>query len=149
MKGRSIKDNLHLVREILEGIKDDTEGALINLDQSKAFDRMDHRFLVTVFGDCRIRTGVPQMAQHDVPQPAGGGAGERKAFEGFCDRPIGPARSPLLYVHALERLLRRLRDEGACLALRGVSLTGRSERGFPRTLMTLRSLCPADWAYWQ
>ena len=48
MKGRSIQDNLHLVRQILEGIEDDTEAALINLDQSKAFDRVDHRFLAAV-----------------------------------------------------------------------------------------------------
>ena len=49
VKGRSVQDNLHLVREILEGIKDDTEATLINLDQSKAFDWVDHRFLATVF----------------------------------------------------------------------------------------------------
>ena len=35
VKGRSIQDNLHLIREVLEGIKDDTEAALISLDQSK------------------------------------------------------------------------------------------------------------------
>ena len=38
VKGRSIQENLHLIREVLEGIKDDTEAALISLDQSKAFD---------------------------------------------------------------------------------------------------------------
>ena len=32
--------------------------------------------------------------------------------------------SPLLYVLVLEPLLRRLRDEGACPALRGILLTG-------------------------
>ena len=48
VKGRSIQDILHLVRQILEGIEDDTEAALINLDQSKAFDRVEHRFLVSV-----------------------------------------------------------------------------------------------------
>ena len=48
VKGRSIQDNLHLVRQILEGIEDDTKAALINLDQSKAFNRVDHRFLVAV-----------------------------------------------------------------------------------------------------
>ena len=48
VKGRSIQDNLHLIREVLEGIKDDTESALISLDQSKAFDRVDHRFLASV-----------------------------------------------------------------------------------------------------
>ena len=33
VKGRSIQDNLHLVRQMLDGIEDDTEAALINLDQ--------------------------------------------------------------------------------------------------------------------
>ena len=47
-KRRSIQDNLHLVREILEGLKDDTKAALINLDQSKALDSVEHRFLATV-----------------------------------------------------------------------------------------------------
>ena len=37
-----------MIREVLEGIEDDTEAALISLDQSKAFDRVDHRFLATV-----------------------------------------------------------------------------------------------------
>ena len=48
VKGRSIQNNLHLIREVLEGIEDGTEAALISLDQSKAFDRVDHRFLATV-----------------------------------------------------------------------------------------------------
>ena len=48
VKGRSIQDNLHLIREVLEGIEDGTKAALISLDQSKAFDRVDHRFLATV-----------------------------------------------------------------------------------------------------
>ena len=48
VKGRSIQDNLHLVREVLEGIKDGTKAALVSLDQSKAFDKVDHRFLASV-----------------------------------------------------------------------------------------------------
>ena len=48
VKGRSIQDYLHLVCEILAGLDNGTEVALINLDQSKVFDRVDHRFLATV-----------------------------------------------------------------------------------------------------
>ena len=48
VKGRSIQDNLHLICEVLEGIEDGTETAPISLDQSKAFDRVDHRFLASV-----------------------------------------------------------------------------------------------------
>ena len=61
VKGRSIQDNLHLIREVLEGIEDGTEAAMINLDQSKAFNRVDHRFFGDCSGDCRIPTGVPQI----------------------------------------------------------------------------------------
>ena len=48
VKGRSIQDNLHLIREVLEGIEDGTVAVLISLDQSKAFHGVDHRFLTTV-----------------------------------------------------------------------------------------------------
>ena len=48
VKGRSIQDNLNLVCEILEGLEDGTKATLINLDQSKAFHLINHRFLVTV-----------------------------------------------------------------------------------------------------
>ena len=48
MKERSIQDNLHLIREVLEGIEDGPEAALVRLDQSKAFDRVDHRYLASV-----------------------------------------------------------------------------------------------------
>ena len=57
-KGRSIQDNLHLVREVLEGIEYGTEAALISLDQSNTFDRVDHRFLVTVLETAGFQ---PQM----------------------------------------------------------------------------------------
>ena len=36
VKRRSIQDNLHLILEVLEGIEDGTEAALISLDQSKS-----------------------------------------------------------------------------------------------------------------
>lgn len=46
VKSRMIQDNLHLVRTIIEKI--DREATLLNLDQSKGFDRVDHRFLEAV-----------------------------------------------------------------------------------------------------
>lgn len=46
VKDRTIQDNLHLVGLIVEQV--DSEAALINLDQSKLFDRVNHRILVAV-----------------------------------------------------------------------------------------------------
>ena len=48
VKRRSIQDNLHFIRKVLEGIEDGTEAALISVDQFRAFDRVDHRFLASV-----------------------------------------------------------------------------------------------------
>ena len=46
VKGRAIQDSLDLVRTIVEKV--DGNAALINLDQSKAFERVDHGFLESV-----------------------------------------------------------------------------------------------------
>ena len=46
MKERSIQKNLHLVY--------DNNDILISLDRSKAFDRVDHWFLVTVLETARF-----------------------------------------------------------------------------------------------
>ena len=46
VKGRTIQDSLHLVRTIIEKV--DGNAALINLDQSKAVDWVDHAFLEAV-----------------------------------------------------------------------------------------------------
>ena len=52
--GRSIFSNLHLIRDTLDMInKTDESGILVTLDQMKAFDRVDHDFLMrtlTKFG---------------------------------------------------------------------------------------------------
>ena len=128
VKGRSIQDNLHLIREVLEGIKDDTESALISLDQSKAFDRVDHRFLASVLETAgfkpEFRRWISVMYHNSqaVVQVNGRRSGviaiERSVRQG-C--PL----SPLLYVLALEPLQRRLRDEGTSPALRGILFVGR------------------------
>ena len=34
--------------EVLDRIEDTTEAGMINLDQSQAFEKVDHRFLATV-----------------------------------------------------------------------------------------------------
>ena len=125
VKGRSMQNNLHLVRQILEGIEDDTEAVLINLDQSKAFDRVDHRFLATVLEIAGFEPEFHKwitMLYHN-PQAVVQVNGRRsRAIERSVRQ--GCPLYPLLYVLALEPLLRRLRDERTRLVLRGITLTG-------------------------
>ena len=54
VKGRSIQNNLHFVLNIIEEIEDDNEASWIHLDQSKAFHRINHRFLAAVLGIARF-----------------------------------------------------------------------------------------------
>ena len=88
VKGRSIQKNLHLVLEIIEGIDNNTDAALISLHLSKAFDRVDHRFLAVIL---EIRAGVLQMDQYAVSLSSGSGTGKREALGAFCDQAVGPA----------------------------------------------------------
>ena len=120
VKGRSIQDNLHLIREALEGIEDGTEAALISLDQSKAFDRVDHRFLTTVLETAgfkpKFRRWISMMYQ----------VNGRRSRVFAVERSVrqGCPLSSLLYVLALEPLLGRLRDRTTNPALRGVPFAG-------------------------
>ena len=123
VKGRSMQDNLHLIREVLEGIEDGTEAALISLDQSKAFDRVDHRFLATVLETAGFQPEFRRwisMMYHN-PQAVVQVNGRRSEVFAI-ERSVrqGCPLSPLLYVLALEPLLRRLRDRTTTPALRGV-----------------------------
>ena len=127
VKGRSIQDNPHLIREVLEGLKDDTEAALISLDQSKAFDRVDYRFLATVLETAGFKPEFRRwisMMYHN-PQAVVQVNGRRsRVFAVERSVRQGCPLSPLLYVLALEPLLRRLRDRTTNPALRGVTFAG-------------------------
>ena len=143
VKGRSIQDNLHLVREIPKGLKDDSKAALINLDQSKAFDRVEHRFLATVLETAvfepEFRKWISMM-YHNLQAMV---QVNRKDSEAFAiERSVrqGCLLSPLLDVLALDPLIRRLRDEMANPAVLG--------RRSLRTPMISLSLRPAIWTYW-
>ena len=61
---KSIQDDLHLIREVLEEIKDITKATLISLHQSNAFDRVIHRFLETAGFQLESRRWISMMYHH-------------------------------------------------------------------------------------
>ena len=126
MKGRSIQNNLHLTREIIEGVEDDTDAALISLDQSNAFDRVNHRFLAAVLEtgyEPKFRRWISILyhSPRAVMQ-----ANRKRSGLSVIERSVrqGCSLSPLLYVLALVPPLRRPKDGGINPALRGVPFVG-------------------------
>ena len=115
------------MREILEGLEDGTEATLFNLDQSKAFDRVDFRFLATVLETTGFQPEFLKwinMMYHNlqVVMQVNGKRSEAFAIEQSVRQGCLPF--PFLYVLVLEPLLRKLRDEKASLVLRGIPFAG-------------------------
>ena len=97
LKGRLIQDNLHLIREVLEEIEDGTEAALISLDQSKAFDRVDHRFLATVLETAGFQPEFCRwisMMYHNLQAVVQVIGRRSRAFAGIRDQAFGPVGLP-------------------------------------------------------
>ena len=125
VKGRTIQDSLHLVRTIIEKV--DGNAALINLDQSKAFDRVDHAFLEAVLSAAGFGLHFRSWIRLLYASP-----GIMVEVNGVRSEPFTLTRSirqgcplsPMLYILALEPFLRKLK---ANPALRGLRLPGTSE----------------------
>ena len=123
--GRSIFSNLHLVRDLLDMIdKTDECGILVTLDQEKAFDRVDHAFLMGVltqfgFGPS-FRRWVSIFYSNVFSRIICNG---RLTDPIFLERGVrqGCPLSPLLYVLVSEVLSTQIRK---CKDIEGFSLPG-------------------------
>lgn len=136
VKGRSIQNNLQLTCTILERWrKDDMEAMLINLDQSRAFDRVDHRFLPSALETAGFKPdfhkwiSVMYCTQTSVVQ-----VNQKcsKPFVIFQSVHQGCPLSSLLYILALELLLRKLKSGEANSVLCRIALP----RGMPARVST-------------
>ena len=146
VKGRSIQDNLHLIHEVVEGIEDDTEASLISLDQSKAFDRVDHRFLETVLETAgfkqQFRRWISMMYLRQWCRWTEG-------VRGYSWSSVRSGRAALCLLFSMSS---RWSPSSAGLGMRGqvrpcaVSLLlAVLRQEFLRSLMTSLSLYPAAW----
>lgn len=126
--GRSIINNCHLVRDILDFANTrNTPGILLSLDQEKAFDRVSHVYLLRVLKAFGVGKGFTKwiatiysdifscvIVNHFVSRP----------FPVTRSVRQGCSLSPLLYVLCLEPLLIKIRkDKEIC----GFKLPGKKE----------------------
>ena len=126
VKGRSIPDNLQLIREVLEEKEDGTEAALISLDLSKAFYRVDHRFLATVLETAGFQPefwGWISMIYHN-PRAVGQVNGRRSRHSRSSVRSGRAVPSLLLSMCSLRSPSSVGWDEGTNPALCGVFFAG-------------------------
>ena len=148
VKGRSIQDNLHLICEVLKGIKDGMEAALISLDQSKAFDRVDHRFLASVLETAGFEPEFRReisMIYHNLQAVVQVNGKRSMAFaiehSVRQDFPL----SPLLYVLPMELGLHRFRERAQIGHYAVSLLPALLQQGFPGSLMISQSSYHAAW----
>ena len=91
VKGKSIQDNQHWVRGILEEMEDDTDATLIRLDQSKAFDRVDHWFLAVILETTTLKPEFRTWISILYHLPPVSSADEQKAHAALLHWAVGPA----------------------------------------------------------
>ena len=123
--GRTIFSNLHLVRDVLDFIDKTNEPAiLVTLDQEKAFDRVDHEFMLRVLRKFGFGPSFCHWVEIFYAH-----AFSRILINGKLSSPVflhrgvrqGCPLSPLLYVLVSEVLSTQIR---ACKEIEGFLLPG-------------------------
>ena len=140
VKGRSIQNNLHLIREVLEGIKDDTESTLISLDQSigswRLFWRLPDSNQSSADGLVWCTTTLRQWCKWTEGIRGWSWSSDRSGRAAPCLLFSMSSRwSPSCAGLGMRGQVRHCAVSDSLAALR---------LGFPRSLMTSQSLYPAS-----
>ena len=127
--GRSILDNLHLMRNVIDYVNSkNLNAAIISLDQSKAFDRVSHNYLFSVlqafgFGDNFI--AWIRLLYTDIYSSVLVNGQISDSF--LVSRSVrqGCSLSPLLYILCMEPFAHKIRTEPNII---GLQLPGSKEQ---------------------
>lgn len=126
--GRTIQDNVHLIRNIIEYVNDkNMSAAIISLDQSKAFDRVSHEYLFKVlhsFGFGPQFISLVKLLYTDIHSSVLVNGFVSRQFPVQCSVRQGCSLSPLLYVLCMEPFAHRIRNDQM---IRGIPLPGAPE----------------------
>ena len=126
LKGRSVLDNAHLHRNVVDYCNQkNINYAFISLDQEKAFDKIVHKFLFKVLEKFNFGPKLIKMLCHDLTSCI--------IVNNFISQPVkisrsvkqGCSLSPLLYVLCLEPFVRKVcKDKD----IEGLKLPGSPEQ---------------------
>ena len=126
--GRSITDNLHLIKNVIQYVNDKyLPAAILSLDQAKAFDRVSHSFLFSAleaygFGPEFIRW--IKLLYNDVESQVLVNGYFTDKFPVLRSVRQGCSLSPLLYVLFIEPFAMKIREN---INIKGISLPGTVE----------------------
>ena len=115
IKGRSIQDNCSYLRDILDDINYENDtGILLSLDQEKAFDRVDHTYLLELlktYGFSQNFLKWIRILYTDICSSVLVNGHVSESFNVTRSVRQGCPLSPLLYVLALEPVLVKIRND--------------------------------------
>ena len=113
--GRSIQDNVHLIRNLIEYVDDKHMSAeILSLDQSKAFDRVSYEYLFTIlhsFGFGTHFISLVKLLHSNKYSSVIVNGFVSDEFTIQCSVRQGCIFSPLLYVLCMEPFAHRIRQD--------------------------------------
>ena len=115
IKGRSIQDNCSYLRDIVDDINYENDtGILLSLDQEKAFDRVDHNYLLDLlkmYGFSQNFLKWIRILYTDICSSVLVNGHVSESFNVTRSVRQGCPLSPLLYILALEPVLVKIRND--------------------------------------
>ena len=126
--GRTIQDNIHLIRNLIEYLNSkNISAAIVSLDQSKAFDRVSHDYLINTlnaFGFKPHFISLIKLLYTQIYSKVLVNGHMSKSFTIGRSVRQGCSLSPLLYVLCMEPFAHRIRTDPM---VKGIPLPGTTE----------------------